>query len=352
MNLMLRKIDIHDRDKWNDFIQNSVAGNIQHTYEWGEFSLSRGWTPKRVCLENNGEIKVAYPILEKEFPLIGRKFWYLPRGAILNFNNRRFFTFVVVQLKKLASMNRVFAVRISPDIILDKSSDWILEMLQDEGFKPATEYILHKCTIRIDLTQSLEQIFNMTSGNTRSKIRRAERKDVIVKIAETETELKIFYNLYFETLRRNKTDVLPYHYFNALWKSFKEEVTVFLAFCENKPLSGILISLYNGKCCYLFGGSTRRYPTLYSSQLLHWEAIKYAKSKGARIYDLQGIPCIPREEDPEWGIYQFKSGFGGQEVELIGEFDYILLPTLHRVVFDYLYPTYKKLRTLRAKFIH
>ena len=48
--------------------------------------------------------------------------------------------------------------------------------------------------------------------------------------------------------------------------------------------------------------------------LLQWEAIKLAKEKGCRIYDLWGAPDEFNENDRMWGVYQFKRGLGGEVV--------------------------------------
>jgi len=57
--------------------------------------------------------------------------------------------------------------------------------------------------------------------------------------------------------------------------------------------------------------------------IIQWEAMKWAKERGCRSYDLWGIPDM-EEEDLErefqsrqsheglWGIYRFKRGFGGE----------------------------------------
>jgi lipid II:glycine glycyltransferase (peptidoglycan interpeptide bridge formation enzyme) len=55
--------------------------------------------------------------------------------------------------------------------------------------------------------------------------------------------------------------------------------------------------------------------------LLQWEAIKTAKQAGSRIYDLWGAPDIYDESDRMWGVYQFKQGFGGFEVNTPGAWD-------------------------------
>ncbi len=55
-----------------------------------------------------------------------------------------------------------------------------------------------------------------------------------------------------------------------------------------------------------------------ANYLLKWEAIRTSAEAGAASYDMWGL-VHP-------GIRQFKEGFGGREVRLIGAFDLDLRP--------------------------
>ena len=54
-------------------------------------------------------------------------------------------------------------------------------------------------------------------------------------------------------------------------------------------------------------------PQLRANYLLKWEAIRSSRAEGATSYDMWGL-VHP-------GIRQFKEGFGGREVRLIGAWD-------------------------------
>lgn len=68
--------------------------------------------------------------------------------------------------------------------------------------------------------------------------------------------------------------------------------------------------------------------------LLQWEIIKAAKGRGCRYYDFYGI------DENKWpGVTRFKLGFGGEQVQFPGTYDYIFCRPL--------YWLYKFLRTVR-----
>jgi lipid II:glycine glycyltransferase (peptidoglycan interpeptide bridge formation enzyme) len=73
--------------------------------------------------------------------------------------------------------------------------------------------------------------------------------------------------------------------------------------------------------------------------LLQWEAMRWARRRGAIWYDLWGIPDASPEEleagfehrsDGLWGVYRFKRGFGGQWLRTPGAWEASLRPMLYR----------------------
>ena len=83
----------------------------------------------------------------------------------------------------------------------------------------------------------------------------------------------------------------------------------------------------------------------YQKQVLH---IKYCKNKGIKIYDQFGTIGDLREENPLYGLHDFKKKFGGNYVEFIGEFDYVTNHFMY-FIFTKLVPFYRKIKMRRAK---
>jgi lipid II:glycine glycyltransferase (peptidoglycan interpeptide bridge formation enzyme) len=73
---------------------------------------------------------------------------------------------------------------------------------------------------------------------------------------------------------------------------------------------------------YMYGASNDEGRRSYASYGLQWECIAGAKVGGARAYDLGGIPVDPdRKDDPWYGPYLFKKGFGGTVRAYVGAHD-------------------------------
>lgn len=113
------------------------------------------------------------------------------------------------------------------------------------------------------------------------------------------------------------------------------------------PLGGILFLLYGKEIISLVGGSYKEFMEFQSTYTSHWEMMKYAIENNFERYNFYGITGDFREENPLYGLYLFKKGFGGQVVELLGEFDLVVNKK------DYMmYKTAFKLYRTQKNFAH
>lgn len=92
-----------------------------------------------------------------------------------------------------------------------------------------------------------------------------------------------------------------------------------------KPvLGGILFLIYGNEVVSLFGGSKKELMSFQSAYTVHFAGVKYALENNYKTYNFYGITGDFSESNPLLGLYLFKKSFGGQVVELIGEFDLII----------------------------
>jgi peptidoglycan pentaglycine glycine transferase (the second and third glycine) len=85
---------------------------------------------------------------------------------------------------------------------------------------------------------------------------------------------------------------------------------------------------YGSEVIYLFSGSDEKYMRDYNAQyLIQYHMLKFAAANHFKIYNFYGINGLPDENSKDYGIYEFKKGFGGHVVELIGSFELSLSKT-------------------------
>ena len=79
------------------------------------------------------------------------------------------------------------------------------------------------------------------------------------------------------------------------------------------------------------GYSAGEHRNLMPNYLLQWEAIRWARSRGASTYDFWGIPETDDEHEAMAGVYRFKSGWGGQVVRFAGNYEHTYHPLIMRL---------------------
>lgn len=106
-------------------------------------------------------------------------------------------------------------------------------------------------------------------------------------------------------------------------------------------LSGHFIIEYGDKAWVLYAGNHNILTDTYTNYKTYNEHIKYYHDKGIKTYDQFGTIGDLRKENPLLGLHEFKKKFGGDYVEFLGEFDYVLNKPLY-FAFTKLVPLYRE----------
>lgn len=115
---------------------------------------------------------------------------------------------------------------------------------------------------------------------------------------------------------------------------------------DTKIIAGGLYMLYGNQLVYLLGASYKEFMKYNSQYLLQWQMINYAKEHNYQTFNFYGIDGDFRKESKNYGLFDFKRGFGAEVVELIGEFDLVInkpMYTLYNIAFK----TYKFLKNIK-----
>ncbi|MEG1597048.1 MAG: peptidoglycan bridge formation glycyltransferase FemA/FemB family protein [Bacilli bacterium] len=115
-------------------------------------------------------------------------------------------------------------------------------------------------------------------------------------------------------------------------------------------LGGIVFLINKNEVLSLYGGTYKEFMYLQSPYILHYEMIKYAVSHNCNRYNFYGITGDFKDTNPMYGLYLFKSGFGGEVTELIGEFDLIINKPYY-YLYKISFYIYQNLKRLKAKII-
>ena len=196
------------------------------------------------------------------------------------------------------------------------------------GFRLAPRQVQPRATIVVDLTPSPEDILAGFEQQVRYNARLAERKQVEVLQGGLDL-VDDFYALLAATAERKGFAERDISYFRQLVGDFGDAAPVFLARYDGRIIYGAIVVLFGATAYYLYGasGGERK---VKPSELVQYRSMLWAKERGATHYDMWGIPAHPAPDNPLYGVYRFKSGFGGVEQRYCGALDLPLLPAVGR----------------------
>ena len=94
-------------------------------------------------------------------------------------------------------------------------------------------------------------------------------------------------------------------------------------------LAASMFILYGDEIIYLFSGAEEEYMKLDAPYAIQWEMIQRAAKGGFKRYNFYGIQGLPDPKKKDYGVYEFKRGFNGHVVELIGALELPISPVYH-----------------------
>ena len=277
------------------------------------------------------------------------------------------------------------------------------------GFTKNFETRQPRYTFRIDLKQDLAEIEKHFSKTTMQRINKSLKLATEVEIG-SEKDLGEFYQLMMLTEDRKDFVSYPFEYYETLYRLFKKTDDVFLFLgkvnlekvisilendladvekeydkekektsksAKNKQkellrrkdkltedlekykniekeygkvmtLSAHMIVTYGNKAWVLYAGNHNLLTETYTNYHTYYEHLKFCKERGIEIYDQFGTIGDLSKDNPRLGLHEFKKKFGGDYIEFMGEFDYVLKP-LYYFAFTKLVPIYRNYIKKRKK---
>lgn len=118
--------------------------------------------------------------------------------------------------------------------------------------------------------------------------------------------------------------------------NLKENVFITIAYMGEIPQAGACYFVNKQMCYYMYGASTNK-PESGSTNLLHWEVIKYLKDIEVKRYSFVGCRIDVDPDSKYHSIQRFKERFGGELVQgymfktILNPWKYRLFHVLYKV---------------------
>jgi lipid II:glycine glycyltransferase (peptidoglycan interpeptide bridge formation enzyme) len=286
---------------------------------WGDFKGRFGWSALPFRGVWNG---AAFRLLVLSRRLArGFSFAYVPFGPPLDPGERR--------MELLEDLARALGTSLPADTVFLRydlpwehppapaASRWIRKSRFE--IQPAS-------TVVLDLAPDSDALLAAMKPKTRYNIKLAAKKGVEVHEGG-DADMDGWHELCRETAKRDGIVIHGLDYYRGLFDAARRYgagapvVKLLLARHEGDLLSGNIVIFHGKNAIYLSGASSGRKRNLMPTYALQWASILMAREAGCHSYDFYGIPPRAEENHPMFGLYQFKTGFGGRIVDRPGCWD-------------------------------
>ena len=227
-----------NNEKYTEFIKSHKYGNMMQAIEWS--SIKNTWGAVRVAVSDDEDnIIAAAQVLTR------KGLWYVPRGPILDYNNKELLGFFLTNLKKFAKTKQAKLVKLDipiavkdeklanfKDVDVDRSNDELIKTFKSYGYNHKGFSLDMSSTIqpRFNTVTKLEKpIPDLFSKDTRRLIRDADKKFVEVRRCGKEN-LDDFLFALACTEKRKNISLRGREYFENLLDTFGDNALLYISY--------------------------------------------------------------------------------------------------------------------------
>ena len=295
MNIKLVKKK-EDVETWNSFIRNN-SGSIFHQFKWLRILAKNSGTKFWPLMGFKGnELIYILPLFHSRKMLLdivtspppGGSVPYL--GPIIKTSSNRRSQVELTHKEIVKSIEKFIFGKLGkkPNIIKMQFGDIDVRPFIWEDFETEPIY-----NYEIELDKSIEEIQSSFSKSERHNLRKIiENKEISVSNGGLNELLNINNLVRGRYNQQNIRYDISDNYLSEIYAEYKEEIEVLVLTKKNIIVNGIILFKSGKKVGHWIGAINRGKQTGGEVTLLHWEAIKLSKLKGAKSYDLCGANTL------------------------------------------------------------
>lgn len=285
-----------DGQQWDSYVIGSQASACYHLIGWKNIiEKSFGHETCYLLAEDQNEIKGILPLVRLKSILFGNFMISVP---YFNYGG------ICADNEEISALLLEEAVGIASD----KNAEYI-ELRHTQGFGSRLPVKTAKVSMRLELPQKGDDLFNHFSSKLRSQIKRPLKEGMYAKTGREE-ELNSFYTVFSTNMRDLGTPVYAKKFFWNILKEFPETARINTVYTKrgDPVASGFLVG-FRDVLEIPWASSLRSHNHYGSNMFLYWNSLKFACENGYRVFDFG-------RSTPGEGTYKFKEQWGAKPVQL------------------------------------
>ncbi len=327
--MIVRQIRPEEKEKYN-----AVVNHPLQSWEWGEFRQKTGVDVVRMGIFDQERLVKGFQLTIHKLPKSSFTIGYLPKCPLPD-------EYIISSLKKIAQEKKCIFIKLEPNVGAPCSKEHCSvnahKQIEKFLFSQGCVYgrpLFTKYTFQIDLQKSEQELLSEMKSKTRYNVGLSQRKGVKIFQDNSPQAFEEYLKLTFETTKRQKFYAHDKKYHRLMWESLHPAGIAHLleAVYQQKTLVAWILFKFNNVLYYPYGASSSEYREVMASNLIMWEAVRFGRSQGCKIFDLWGsLGPNANPRDPWYGFHHFKEGFGPQLIEFVGSFDLIINKPLYKI---------------------
>ncbi|MCG2686358.1 peptidoglycan bridge formation glycyltransferase FemA/FemB family protein, partial [Candidatus Parcubacteria bacterium] len=322
---------------WEDFVLAQNPQSFLQSWNWGETNQLMEDKIFRLGFFE-GERIVGTCLAIKQTARRGPHL-IVPGGPLIDWKNKLLVNFVVQTLKDLARREKVWFVRVRPELLDSPAGR---DLFANLGFTSAPMHLHAENTLVLDITPDEETLLRGMRKSTRYEIRKSLKLDLQFRQTTDPRAASLLKKLQNETVARHKFVGFPEKLFKAQLETFGQDKQAAMFTCQKdgEILAAAIIIFYGDCAYYHHSGSSTKSRKIPASHFLQWQIIREAKNRGCRHYNFWGIAPTDNPKHRFAGVTTFKKGFGGERIDWLHAHD---LPTSPLYRLTYLFETIRRI---------
>lgn len=374
--------------EFNSVCKKFKQSSFYQTPSWVKIKEKNEWIHYYVGIKEKNDIIACSLILGKKI-YFNNYLYYAPRGPLLDYDNIDLLDFFIKNLKRFLIEKKGILLKIDPlveyqehdkfgNIIKENNNQQLVDHFTELGFKHHgltkgyTDEAQFRWSYCLDINKSEEEIFKDMDQRCRRCIRKYEKYPLTIEEVN-DSNILDFKEIMEHTAKRQNHFDRSLEYYKNLDKELEDDSVLSIIYLNKKkflkdykqdklydivskeerekiPISAGVFIFDSNRANYVYGGTYKDYMSLMAQYKLQMEMIKLAKKRKLSIYDFGGISGDFDSNSENYGVYEFKRGFGGYVTEYIGEFDLILNKSQYKI-YNYGYKFYRNIKHQMAKIL-
>lgn len=273
-----------DDPDWDSFLVATPGEYHQQSSLWCRVKRLNGWHHVRVKVRGPDGIVAGAQVLSRSSRLAGRV-GYVPKGPVLAIDDEDLADLVLTAVREVAAREGIRAL-----VLQAPCHGAASRRFERHGFGLIPVEAAPSATVVLDLTADEEEILRRMSKGMRNGVRRSQRRGISTRTG-TRDDLVIFHDLLEATSRRQGMSIYDVDYFLGMWDVLApaKAMALFLSELGNEPVAAQICLTFGDTVVAKQIGWSGEHRHLHPNEALDWHTIRWAKERGFKSYDLEGI---------------------------------------------------------------